>query len=594
MVMKDWFSIKDHKSMYLYSMIVGVLSGMFAALFAFCLEAAIKSVSLLTNNHLQKRRFNSDSYSFNIDFNLFYYIFIPAIGAFLSGLVIHRFCPEASGMGADSMIHAFHYKEGNMNSKVPWIKSISTILTLSSGGSGGKEGPISQIGAGLGILVSNIVNAGARARRTLLLAGTAGGLGAIFHAPLGGALTAAEMVYLEDMESDALIPCIISSSTAYLVSESLMPRGTVFKIKSAIGYRMNEIPFYILLGILCYLGGKLFIKMFYYIQSAADRTGYPIFIKSALGGIAVGAISFLFPEIGGTGDTFIQSLLTEQANKPTGGEMYPLILFFSAFFLLKILATSLTVGTGGSAGVFGPSLFAGCMIGGAVARFAEIFPGLEHISHTSFMLVGMGAFYSGIASAPIAGIIMVCEMIGNYKLLPPLMTVTIISFMLSNKFSIYKNQLLNRFSTPAHFWDMNHDIMDKIFLKDVPEEYFRNFAVLKTNTPIRTLEELSNEIQASDFIVVNTDDTYYGFVSLRKIKNFYEAREHLANLIIIKDLADTSVPSASMNSSLKQVFDMLSLNDIDKLAVVNQDQRLIGYLKISDVFSIYFNFIRKK
>lgn len=593
--MRQFFRITGQKSVYIASAFVGILSGLFASLFAFLLEKLTHQVYFLNHAHSEKVFFFFPDCGFNLNYDLataFLVVLFPVLGGLFSGIVTTFFAPEAHGMGTDSMIEAFHHKEGRMNPKIPFIKSIATILTLSSGGSGGKEGPISQIGAGLGSLVADVVKAGARARRALLLAGTAGGLGAIFHAPLGGALTAAEMVYKEDVEADALIPCILSSSTAYLVNQKFFSNDTVFQLKNEVSYDYYEFPFYFLLGFLCYYFGKWFILFFNKVQEVFQAWKFPIFLKPAIGGMFVGLVALLFPEVTGTGEKFLQRLLNGEFQTIYSTPYYFSILLFLILFALKTFTTSLTIGSGGSAGVFGPSLFLGGLVGGMSATIAKVFLGIQ-VSEVSFMLVGMGAFYSGIASAPIAGMIMVCEMIGSYELLPPLMIVTIISFTLSGQISIYKNQLLNRFSSPAHFWDMNQDIMSKIRLHNI-SEYFRRYAIIPYDKTLSNIEKLSEEIHASDFVVTSRDNYYFGFLSLRKLKHYHESRDYIQNLVIAMDLADTNVPPVPVTGTLKDAFDTILREDIDKVPIVRTDGFVLGYLRISDLFNIYYKFIKKK
>lgn len=589
--LRNFFRISGQKSVYLYSVAVGMISGLMAGIFMLLLEKSSEYIHHITSDLFLSHRISADGFHVEWSWKILLIIFLPALGGLLTGLLVHFLCREASGMGTDSMIYAFHHKEGQMSTRIPFLKSIATVITLSTGGSGGKEGPISQIGAGFGSMVGRLAQAGARARRTLLLAGTAGGLGAVFHAPLGGALTAAEMVYKEDVESDALLPCVISSSTAYLINQTFFPKGTVFSLHSDISYSFKEIPFYFILGVLCFMGGKFFIQAFQIVQKWNETLKIPPYVKPALGGLAVGMLAVFFPEAAGTGEKFIQKLLHGEFQEIfRTGPLFSIFLFI-IFFILKTFSASLTIGTGGSAGVFGPSLYAGCMIGGVMALVSSLVLGTQ-VSFAGYMLVGMGAFYSGVASAPIAGMIMTCEMVGSYYLLPPLMLVTIISFSLSNKFSIYKNQLLNRFASPAHFWDMNRDIMENIFLKDL-SSYFRKYAILPKDTVIRDLESLATEIQASDFIIINPDNTYYGFVSLRKIKNLREESPFIGDLIILEELADTKVPCMDVSDTLKKTFDTVLEYDLDKVAVQENGQ-VLGYLRIADLFRIYYKFIKKK
>ncbi|MFN7015419.1 MAG: chloride channel protein, partial [Bacteroidia bacterium] len=356
-------------------------------------------------------------------------------------------------------------------------------FTLPTGGSGGKEGPISYIGAGIGVWIANLAKAGARARRTLLLAGTAAGLGSVFKTPLGGALTAAEMVYKEDIESDALIPCFISSVTAYLVYTIYAGTDPLINVSGLNNFHFSEMLFYLILGVLCFVFGFLFIKGFNDAKAFIGRIKIPTYVKPAIGGLLTGAIALVLFEVSGTGTVFMESTIHGNFPDFFGGRLwFEIIISLLIIAFVKIVATTLTIGSGGSAGIFGPSLFIGAMLGAAVGVLAKHFLN-QNVSIASFMVVGMGAFYSGVANAPIAGIVMIVEMTGSYVLLPPLILVSIFTFILSKKISFYKNQVENRFKSPAHSRDMKSDIIDQILIKDHFPEY-RLLAVIKRNATV--------------------------------------------------------------------------------------------------------------
>jgi len=488
------------------------------------------------------------------------------------------------------MIHAFHHNEGNIGGRVPFFRAIATIFTLASGGSAGKEGPISQIGAGFGSALAQLLGAGARARRTLLLVGMAGGLGAIFRAPLGGALTAVETVYTEDFESDSLVPAIIASVTSYLVFTMIMGEGAIFAINKVSLNDYRQIFLYIVLGLVCTGLGWIFIRMFRKMQDFfAGLSLHPV-LKPTLGGVFVGVIGVLVPEILGGGLGLVQETIL--GNGMFGTTDYlNLAGFFLLIAVLKMLVTSFTIASGGSGGVFGPSLFIGGMIGGSFGSLsAFLFPTL-HISIAAFTLVGMGAFYGGIASAPIAGMIMVCDMIGSYALLPPLMIVSIISVTLSSKWSIYRGQLANRFKSPAHYWDMNFDVLEKMPISRNFSNFRKN-AIVQKNLLLTQLDKISTEVQASDFVVINADETYAGIVSLRKTR-MSEEYEHIRHLVTIEDAIDSSIAAVSPNDSLGDALRIISETEIDKVAVVSKEKKVIGYLRYIDIMSAYRSGLRK-
>lgn len=606
------FRIKGRRSLYLYCVVTGIVSGLGAFLFSRALAWAeyisLNSVAGLPEAH------SGGEYSVGLEpipeliLGRWILLLLPILGGLITGWIVWKFSPESAGTGTDALIDSFHNKEGNLDPKVPVVKSIATIFTLSFGGSGGKEGPISLIGAGFGSLIAGITKAGARARRTLLLAGTAGGLGAIFHAPLGGALTSVEMVYREDIESDSLVPCIISSVTAFLVYSSLNGFGAVYHV-SNIGFQnYRELLFYIGLGFVCYSTGGFLIRFFRKVQEWSSGWNLPIWLKPAIGGMPVGVIGFFLPEVLGTGSGFLQRVLegnsvsessvgnylTDIASSVFQGRTslgilenhnYMILVIFLSLAFFKILSTSFTIGTGGSAGMFGPSLFIGGMLGGAVGSLAKIALGYD-VSIVSFILVGMGAFYAGVASAPIAGMVMICEIIGSYSLLPPLMIVSIITFVLSHKFNLYRSQKNTRFQSPAHHWDMNRDILDEIRILEVRGS-LRNIAVTRSSEPLSRLEEEAVKINASDYIVLNGKGEYYGMISLRSIRLGTEGKALTEKLILVGEATDTTVPTIGLDTSLAAAFRSLLESGMDKIAVCDKGLYL-GYLRYADIIAIYF------
>lgn len=590
--MIGYLRIKDAKSIYFWSLVTGIVAGLGAVLFSY----ALAYCEHLVFEHLMGVQRSQSAGEIHFDgsgvssLNRWFVLLIPAIGGLLAGYVTHRFCGEAIGTGTDAMINAFHNNEGRISGRVPLFKAVATIFTLSSGGSAGKEGPVSQIGAGFGSTLARLLGAGARARRTMLLVGMAGGLGAIFRAPLGGAITAVETVYTEDIESDSLVPAIISSVTAYLTITMIMGPGTVFRVNDVSLNDYRQIVIYVLLGLLCTALGWLFTRTFHRMQDFFVGIRIHPILKPAIGGLAVGMIGLFFPEILGSGFGPVQEAISGEMGNLHGSDL-SLAWFFLSIAGLKMIATSLTVASGGSGGVFGPSLFIGGMIGGFVgALSAHLFPMLS-ISIPAFVLVGMGSFYGGVASAPIAGMIMVCDMIGSYALLPPLMIVSIISVTLSSRWSIYRGQVLNRFKSPAHFWDMNFESLENMPIEKSFHSY-RNIALVHNSILLANLESLSVRVQASDFVVTDENGHYEGMISLRKVR-LLDEYSHIRNLITVGDSTDGSVPCLTPHDSLGQALRIISEREIDKVAIVDDEKKVMGYLRYIDIMSAYRTGMRK-
>ncbi len=591
----DRIQIKGTYYIYFYSILVGVLSGAATIVFVFLLHSAERFVFTLhqrsyDDNHtiIEKIQLLADQPG-----KIALLVLLPALGAFLSGVITHYWADGRGGTGADAMIKSFHRKEGRIKKHIPFIKSLGTILTLSSGGSGGKEGPVAQIGGAIGVIVADFVKAGARARRTLLLAGTAAGLGAVFKAPLGGALTAVEMVYKEDIEADALVPCFLSSVTAYLVYSMYAGTGNFMNIGVKVSFSHTwELLFYLLLGVFCFVFGFLLIKGFNDTRVIFGRKlkVHPL-LKPAIGGLMVGGISLLFFEVTGGGTSFLAQTFSGASPNFFGVEsQYVVAISFLLIAFMKIVSTTLTIGSGGSAGIFGPSLFIGGMLGAAVGTIAQILLPDVDISIGSYIFVGMGGFYAGVANAPLAGIIMISEMTGTYVLLVPLIIVSIFTFILSKKITYYKSQVENRFSSPAHHYDMRIDVIESIVIKSAFHEY-SNLAVVSNTMLLRDLRARAFDLQASDFVVVDDHHNYFGVLSLRHLdmRNLPWSDENHT----ISAHVDCNVPTITHNGSLGDALQVILECDIDKIAIVTKG-KVEGYVSVKDIFNCYLSIVKSK
>jgi len=501
---------------------------------------------------------------------------LPIIGGLLVGLITHYFCPEAKGNGIDNVLEAFHDKEGEMRGRISIFKAIVTILTLSSGGSAGKEGPAAQIGASIGSKISDLFGGGARARRAMLLAGASASLGTIFQAPLGGAITAIEMVYKEDIESDALIPSIISSISAYfLLSFFGIIHRDFFSLKEL---SVVYLPIYPLLGFICFIVGFILVKSIKTLKKQFQNWKiYPPF-KPAIGGLICGLIYLFFPVVSGTGENYVHSFLLEpiiRSSMPQNDLMF----FIFAVIGLKVIATGFTIASGGSGGIFGPSIFLGGTIGMLVAEFASLYYRVDPLHYQSFILVGMGAFYAGVASAPIAAMIMVCEMTGSYVLLPPLMICSILVVLLSKKLNLYQSQTRDRFHSPAHSWDIQTDLLKSMEVFRY-KKYFHHTSVFSVNTHFSKIHKLAGELDEKDFILVNEDNVYLGMISSHKLLKINSKKILLASI--------SAITPIRINQHIGDVLSLLKEKNLDKAPVVNEEGVFIGYLRYHEILELYY------
>lgn len=506
-------------------------------------------------------------------------LWIPALGGIISGILVFSIAPEAEGHGTDAMIDSFHRKRGIIRKRVPLIKTIASAITIGSGGSAGKEGPIAQIGSGFGSLLGSFLKVSDRERRIMLLTGAAGGIGAIFKAPLGAALFATEVLYRkEDFEFEAIIPCILSSITGFMVFTFYDGTETIFQIPRLSIATPIQLPFYVVLSIFCAAVGYIYIRFFY---GTRDRFFKRIRIsnklKPAVGGLLLGILAFFIPEVLGGGYQYIQSAIDGQ-------------LVFRAMALLvfaKIAATSFTISSGGSGGVFAPSLFIGSMIGGAYGIICmNIFPNII-TEPAAFVLVGMGGFFAGVARVPIAALIMVAEMTGGYSLIVPMMIVSTISYLLLGNVSLYEKQVSTRLDSPSHIGDFAVDIMDSLSVKDA----------LPAGSKADTIPEgmRFNEIlkfmvssRQQDFPVVDGDGNLAGIISMTDMREAIADTE-LHNMLVARDIAIEGVVTVTMDDSLNTALKLMADLNIRELPVVDVEnkRRVLSVISRKDITRAY-------
>jgi len=505
------------------------------------------------------------------------YLLIPALGGLVSSLVVFLIAPEAEGDGTDAMIEAFHHKGGYVRKRVPFVKILASALTIGSGGSAGKEGPISQIGAGFGSALASILKLKPGARRILVLAGAAGGLGAIFHAPLGAALFAPEVLYREaEFEFEAILPCIVSSIVASSIFDQWYGRTALF-FPGPVNFVPRELLPYTLFGVLCAAVGYVYIKVFYGSRDYFfRRLPIPNVLKPALGGILLGLLAVFFPQILDGGYGWIQMAME--------GKIFWATLLILAF--MKIFGTSLTISSGGSGGIFGPSVFMGAMLGGAFGYLGhQVAPGWI-VNPSSFVLVGIGGFFAGVAKVPISAIIMASEMCGSYTLLVPLMLVATTSFLLLRQTGLYEKQLINRLASPAHMGEFARGLLEDMQIHEAMDE--RPVTLIPETMPFDLLVKMVTNSQDAHFPVINAEGKLTGILSINDVREFL-FEESLAKVVLARDVATPNVVKVFTHESLQSALDKMARLSVDELPVAHEDNpdKIIGMISKRDIISHY-------
>ena len=382
---------------------------------------------------------------------------LPMVGAVLGYLLIRRFSKLENARGTDSAIRAYHQRDGYVTSEVVPIKPIASVLTVASGGSAGYEGPVTLVGAACGSAVARIMNLTPRARRILMAAGLAAGIGALFQAPLAGAIFGCEIFYSSsDVEYETMVPSFVASAVSYTVFAYFYGWAPLFSMPGECVYNSGlRLAPYLCLAISVTLGARFYIMFFRATEGWFQRVQMSGLSKVALGGLVTGVIGFFVPDILGTSYSLIDACLSAGFTGDFGAAVPLSAAGFLCFFVMKAVATSFTVGSGGSGGLFAPALVCGGSLGAAVGLFFHwLLPQAVGINPAAFALVGMAGFLASAVRIPLTAVVIVAEISGNHSLLLPAMWVCGISFWLNDSWSLYRSQPHSRFSSPVHRSDM--------------------------------------------------------------------------------------------------------------------------------------------
>jgi CIC family chloride channel protein len=576
------FDLESAGRLVVYSAIVGVLAGLGAAGFNFAVNA-VEQVLLGDVIGYYQPAAGTDPLNHRpqLPANCWALVLIPTLGGLACGLVVWRFAPEAGGHGTDAVIRAFHSQRGLIRARVPLVKGIASALTIGTGGSAGREGPICQIGAGCGAVLAKWLRLNDWERRMLILAGMAGGLGAIFRVPLGGALFSVEVLYATTaFEFSAIIPCVVSSVVAYSVFIAIFGPGLAFNSQSALMFRGAwELVFYLGLAVLCALVGYVYIAMFYGVkQRLFDRLAIPRYLKPALGGLLVGIVAFEYPQVMAGGYGWMQEAILHHLT----------FQVMAMLVIAKMVATSLTISSGGSGGLFAPSLFIGAMLGGAYGLLCESAFGHLAPQPAAMVLVGMGGLLAGVAKIPLASLIMVSEMSGTYNLLVPLMLVNVIVVaILSSRVTLFKEQVQSLIDSPAHLGDFVVDVLEDIRVRDIYRPS-RCPVLIRENMPLRKVLGIVAESSENCFPVVDGRDRLVGIFSLHDIRSTLLGNEG-GGLILASDLARSPVLTLTPDDNLHTALRYYAQKQIEEIPVVDpQDSaRVICMLRRGEVIAAY-------
>jgi len=517
--------------------------------------------------------------------NFFIIPISTALGGLLAGLIVYKLAPEAEGHGTDEAIGAVHKKGGKIRRRVPIVKTIASVFTIGSGGSGGREGPTAQIAAGFGSMVADLFRLSVKERRIAVAVGIGAGIGSIFKTPFGSAILSAEILYSGgDLEVEALVPAFIASPVGYVVFASVTGFTPIFG--SSIVYEFTEprnLLIYALLGIACGLLGRLFTTSFYSTKKLFASLTIPKYFRPMLGAALTGLIAVFFPQVVGLGYGYLQYMIDGNLGMITPNYIaLPLMATLIALILLKIVATSLTVGSGGSAGVFAPSLAIGGFTGGAFWVAANSFvPGWIPIP-APLVIVGMMALFAGVGRAPIAVILMVSEMTGTLALMVPAMVSVILAYYITgSKYTIYRSQVTRRSESPAHVWEYNIPLLKRLFVSDAMKI---NITYLPSGESVQKAYQLMMERGFRGIPIVDTG-VLVGIVTISDILRV--PRENIGSTTV-GSIMTKNMQVAHADETLLDALDKMIQFGVGRLPVVSRETKeLVGIITRIDVMHSY-------
>ena len=514
-------------------------------------------------------------------------LLIPAAGGLAVGLITTFFVSEAKGHGVPEVIKAVAVNGGKIRGRVAVAKTVASALTIGTGGSAGQEGPIIQIGAAIGSRLGQTIGMSRRCLRTLVGCGAAAGIAATFNAPIAGALFAGEVI-LGEFGLAQFSPIVISSVLATVTMRAWRGDAPVFAPPPCTFAGARELLPYALLGLACGLVSLLYIYLNDRIQRLFSRIRLPGLLLPALGGLLVGAAALRLPQILGNGHALANEAFTWTAGAPG-----PLLLL-AVLLLAKMVATAVTLGSGGSGGVFSPALTLGALLGAGAGLLAEPWLGAHYGGTAAYALAGMGGLVAGSMLAPITAILMVFEITGSYSIILPVMVTAILSTALVMKLarnrSIYTLALF-RDGIPL----LRGSSPDLLRRRRVRDHMAPALETIRPDAPATGLVDLMLSSPADQFYVLNAADSLVGTISLDDARRILLSPPSMLRVLMAEDLMRRDIPTVTPDDSLSSSLAKFSTSGLSELPVIRSeaDRRLLGTLAREDVLNAYQDEILK-
>jgi CIC family chloride channel protein len=564
----NWF-VKQKLSRHVVNSILAIFIGILGALGAILFRFLIESFQDIFYHH------RGDFLTFYQAVPFYLKIILPALGAGITGPIIYFLAKEAKGHGVPEVMEALVLRGGRIRARLAFLKMLVSSICIGSGGSVGREGPIVMIGSSAGSMVGQLVKAPQQRLRTFVGCGAAAGIAATFNAPIAGILFAIEIL-LADFRLEQFSPIVLSSVTATAICRHHFGNFPTLRVPSYQLINIAEFGFYTLLGIIAGIVAVLFVEALYESEDIFDKSPLPPYLRPALGGLLIGIILLLFPHVFGVGYGTINLALV--------GKLSWYLLFL--LIIIKILATSLILGSGASGGIFAPSLFIGAMTGGAFGYFIHYFFPEITAPTGAYALVGMGAVVAGTTHGPITAILIIFELTGDYKIILPLMVSCVISTFITTSLkegSIYTIKLKRR--GLDIYRGLEQIILKTFKVKDVMREEIQ-FILEKAK--FDEIIETFSKSRHSYLLVTNDQGELTGVISFHDVRKFITSRDE-SSFLRAKDIATKNIVSLIPADTLQTALRKISMLGVSQLPVVAEgnSKKVLGIVTSKDIITFY-------
>ena len=519
-----------------------------------------------------------------------YVVIVPAIGGLIVGLLVYFFAPEAKGHGVPEVMEAVAIHGGRIRPQVAVIKSLASSICIGSGGSVGREGPIVQIGSALGSTLGQALHLSNDRVRNLVACGAAGGIAATFNAPIAGVIFALEII-LGDFKMHYFISVVISSVTASVVGRAVF--GDIPAFPLPIEYGINslwEFGFYSILGVLAALVGVIFVRSLYWTEDLFEKwKSVPEWVQPAVGGVLLGALALAYPLFTPTtwvGMPQIYNVGYEAIGDALSNQL--LLGVVLSLLVLKIIATSLTLGSGGSGGVFAPGLFMGAMLGTAFELSIRIFFPSIVAPPGAYALVGMAAVFAASAHAPITAIIILFELTGDYRIILPLMLTVVVATLLAHKMlageSIYTLKLSRRGVHLQSGQDI--DVMDGV---TVDEVMTRELDTIPTDTTLSELSRIFSLSRHHGIAILDEQGKLWGLVTVTDLDRAIYQNLPDDTPVSIIGMDSSKLMIAYPDESMVEALARMGIRGVGRLPVISRESPdyLLGLIRRADIIRAY-------